>query len=69
MRLPGARVVVTGNADSFAYPQTQVVFYDRAKQAAAQAVQRALGAGKLVFSRQALDVVDVTIVIGKDFKG
>ena len=65
----GARVVLTGNADSFAYRQTQVVFYERSKQAAALAVQKALGAGRLVFSRRPLDVVDVTLVIGKDFKG
>jgi hypothetical protein len=65
----GARVVLTGNAGSFAYRQTQVVFYDRSKQASALAVQKALGIGKVVFSRRPLDVVDVTLVIGKDFKG
>ena len=65
----GARVVLTGNADSFAYRQTQVVFYDRSKQVAALAVQKALGTGRLVFSRRPFDVVDVTLVIGKDFKG
>jgi LytR cell envelope-related transcriptional attenuator len=65
----GARVVLTGNASSFAYRQTQVVFYKRSKQSAALALQKALGAGKVVFSRNPLDVVDVTLVIGKDFRG
>src|SRR5437764_12210580 len=65
----GARVVLSGNADSFAYAQTQIVFYDRSRQQAAERVRQALGTGRLVLSRQPLDVVDVTVVIGKDFNG
>jgi anionic cell wall polymer biosynthesis LytR-Cps2A-Psr (LCP) family protein len=65
----GARVVLSGNADSFAYAQTQIVFYDRSQQQAAERVRQALGTGRLVLSRQPLDVVDVTVVIGKDFNG
>jgi len=65
----GFRIVVTANAKSFSYRETQVVFYRREQQAAATRVQRALGVGKLVRSRQALDVVDVTVVVGSDFKG
>jgi polyisoprenyl-teichoic acid--peptidoglycan teichoic acid transferase len=65
----GARVVLSGNADSFAYAQTQIVFYNRSRQQAAERVRQALGAGRLVLSRQPLDVVDVTVVIGKDFNG
>jgi len=61
-------VKLTGNAARFDYTETQVVFYDRAKQADAQRVRDALGVGKLVFSRNPLDVVDVTIIVGKDFK-
>lgn len=61
-------VKLTGNAARFDYNETQVVFYDRAKQAEAQRVRDALGVGKLVFSRNPLDVVDVTIIVGKDFK-
>ena len=63
----GAQVALSGNADSFAYAQTQIVFYDRSRQHEATQVRQALGTGKLVFSRQPLDVVDVTVVIGKDF--
>jgi hypothetical protein len=65
----GARVVLSGNADSFAYAQTQIVFYDRSQQQAAEHVRQALGTGRLVLSRQPLDVVDVTVVIGRDFNG
>jgi hypothetical protein len=65
----GGRVVLSGNADSFAYAQTQIVFYDRSQQQAAERVRQALGTGRLVLSRQPLGVVDVTVVIGKDFKG
>jgi hypothetical protein len=63
----GAQVALSGNADSFAYAQTQIVFYDRSRQQMANEVRQALGTGKLVLSRQPLDVVDVTVVIGKDF--
>ena len=64
----GFRIVVTANAKSFSYRETQVVFYRREQQAAATRVQEALGVGKLVRSRQPLDVVDVTVVVGSDFK-
>jgi hypothetical protein len=65
----GARVVLSGNADSFAYAQTQIVFYDRSQQQAAERIRQALGTGRLVLSRQPIGVVDVTVVVGKDFNG
>jgi hypothetical protein len=65
----GFRIVVTANAKSFSYRQTQIVFYRPDQQVAAARVQRALGVGKLVRSRQPLDVVDVTVVVGSDFTG
>jgi hypothetical protein len=65
----GAQVALSGNADSFAYAQTQIVFYDRSRQQLATQVRQALGTGKLVLSRRPLDVVDVTVVIGRDFNG
>jgi len=63
----GFSVGLTGNADSFDHATTEVVYYDRAKQAMAKRVRDALGVGTLVFSRNPLDVVDVTVVVGKDF--
>lgn len=61
-------VRLTGNAASFSHDETEIVFYARNKQAMAEKVRRALGVGTLVFSRRPLDVVDVTIVVGKDFQ-
>ena len=63
----GFDVRLTGNAASFDRPKTEVVFYDRDEQEMAERVRQALGVGDLVFSRNALDVVDVTIIVGKDF--
>src|SRR5207253_1768763 len=64
----GVEVKLTGNAASFDYAETQIVFYDPAKQPVAERIQRALGVGRLVFSRRPLDVVDVTVIVGKDFR-
>lgn len=61
-------VRLTGNAARFDYAETQVVFYDRKAQSTAERVRAALGVGKLVLSRNPLDVVNVTIIVGKDFK-
>ncbi|HEX2040345.1 MAG TPA: LytR C-terminal domain-containing protein [Acidimicrobiales bacterium] len=63
----GFDIRLTGNAARFDYAETQVVFYDRKQQPAAERVRAALGMGKLVLSRNPLDVVDVTIIVGKDF--
>ena len=63
----GFDVRLTGNAASFDKAKTEVVFYNRDKRAAAERVRTALGVGELVFSRNPLDVVDVTIIVGKDF--
>jgi hypothetical protein len=64
----GFDVTLTGNAGNFDYDQTKIVFYDKARQADAERVRTSLGLGTLVYSRQPLDVVDVTIIVGKDFK-
>ena len=64
---PAFDVRLTGNAGTLDHAQTEVVFYRREKQPVAERVRRALGVGNLVLSRRPLDVVDVTIVVGKDF--
>ena len=64
----GFDVRLTGNAGRFDHDSTEVVYYDRNKEAMARRVRDALGLGTLVFSRNPLDVVDVTIIVGKDFK-
>jgi hypothetical protein len=47
--------------------QTQVIYYDADKRAMAEKVRAALGVGILVRNRNATDVVDVTVIVGKDF--
>lgn len=63
-----ARVLYTANATSFDHDVTQVVFYDRADQALAARVRAALGVGRLVLGRRPLGIVDVTVVVGRDFR-
>lgn len=62
----GVTVDLTGNADRFDYATTQVVFYDDADRASADAVRAALGVGEVVKSLTPLSVVDVTVVVGAD---
>jgi hypothetical protein len=58
-----------GNADSFGYTTTQIVYYDADRRTDAEAVREALGVGEVVLSRRPLGVVDVTIVVGRDLTG
>jgi hypothetical protein len=62
-----ARVLYTANAASFDHDVTEIVFYDRADAGLAARVRAALGVGRLVLSRRPLDIVDVTVVVGRDF--
>jgi hypothetical protein len=63
----GAEVVLVDNADRFDYEVTQIVYYDRAERDRAVQIRDLLGVGELVLSRNRLDVVDVTVVIGMDY--
>ncbi len=64
----GFDVRLTGNAANFEYERTEIVFYDRDQEAVADRLRQALGVGALVLSRRPLDVVDVTVIVGKDFR-
>nr|MDQ3575967.1 LytR C-terminal domain-containing protein [Actinomycetota bacterium] len=64
----GFDVHLTGNAARFDYERSQIVFYDRDQQVVADRVRQTLGVGTLVMSRRPLDVVDVTVIVGKDFR-
>jgi hypothetical protein len=64
----GYDVRLTGNAANFEYERTEIVFYDRDQEAVADRLRQALGVGALVLSRRPLDVVDVTVIVGKDFR-
>ncbi len=62
----GVLVQLTGNALVFDHEVTQVVYYDDGDLRAALGIRDLLGVGEVVKQRDALDVVDVTIVIGRD---
>ena len=63
----GFDVRLTGNAANFNYDRTEIVFYHRDQEPTADRVRHLLGVGTLVLSRRPLDVVDVTVIVGKDF--
>ena len=63
----GIEVRLTGNANPLGQLQTQVIYYDANKRAMAEKVRDALGTGVLVRNRNSTDVVDVTVIVGKDF--
>jgi hypothetical protein len=63
----GFRVIDTTNADRFNYPHTLIVTY-RMDTKSAEAIRKVLGVGRIVVGTMAQDVVDVIVVIGKDFK-
>lgn len=58
----------TGAAAAFDQERTQVVYYRPSQQQAAQRLRDALGVGELVRALRPLDVVDVTVVVGRDFR-
>ena len=64
----GVEVKLTGNAGRLDYAETQIVFYRKEDQAAAERVQKSLGIGRIVLSRNPVDVVDVTVIVGRDFQ-
>ena len=59
-------VVVVGNADAFDYETTEIRYHQPSQQAAAERLQRALGAGEVVEDVRPIDAFDVTIVLGTD---
>ena len=67
----GYRVVLTGNADRFDHARTRIIVYvdDEAHLRAAEEIRTLLGVGTVEVGRTPQTVVDVTIVVGKDFTG
>lgn len=65
----GFRVVLTGNARHLNYPKTLVITYDDSEEgiALAERARKLIGVGEVQISSQAQGIVDLTIVIGKDF--
>ena len=70
-RLVGAgfRVVLTGNARRLNYEKTLLITYDDTDQdiAIAERARRLLGVGEFQVSVQEQGIVDLTIVVGRDF--
>jgi hypothetical protein len=64
----GARVVLTGNADRFDYTATQIVYFDDAHAVDARRLRDALGVGQVVRGQIRSGVVDITVVVGSDFR-
>jgi hypothetical protein len=63
----GAEVVLTNNAPKFDHATTEVMVYDKKFQAQARTLLQTLRVGSLKTPARKLTVVDVTIVVGKDF--
>jgi hypothetical protein len=64
----GGQVTLTGNVPGFGVATTQVVYYRPEARADARRLAKALGVGKVVRAGDAIDVVDVTVVVGEDFQ-
>lgn len=62
----GAEIAIIGNADHYGYTTTILRYNGEAQRAAAEKLRQALGAGTVEQSTLLDDVVDVTIVIGRD---
>jgi hypothetical protein len=65
----GFRVVRSGNAAGFGHRRTLIVAYDPSAEArkTAQRARRLLGVGKVLVSAQEQGIVDLTVVVGRDF--
>lgn len=65
----GFEVVLTGNADSFDHPRTRILIYsdDPEQRRIAAEIRELLGVGEIQRSETPQSVVDVTIIVGRDF--
>ncbi|MGH2774458.1 MAG: LCP family protein [Actinomycetota bacterium] len=65
----GYRVALSGNANELDYEDTRIVIYESTPeaQAAGERARELLGVGNLQVSVQQQGIVDLTIVVGKDF--
>lgn len=66
----GYNVILTGNAPRFNYKHTLIILYDStpSAQAVGQRTKELLGVGKVQISTQDQGIVDLTVVVGKDFQ-
>ncbi len=62
----GAVVQLTGNALEFDHDVTQIVYYRDEHIESALRIRDELGVGEVVKQRDPIDVVDITVVVGRD---
>ena len=62
----GAVVQLTGNALEFDHDVTQIVYYRDEHVGSALRIRDELGLGEVVKQREPIDVVDITVVVGRD---
>jgi polyisoprenyl-teichoic acid--peptidoglycan teichoic acid transferase len=65
----GFKVVVSGNAPSFDVEETQVIAEGEEFLQEAELAQRLLGVGRVYLGEQPTGLVDVTVIVGRDFAG
>lgn len=67
----GHTVAMTRNAENFDHPTTRVLIYgdDDELVAAAQEIVDALGVGRIEVSEVPSSIVDITVLVGADFRG
>jgi len=63
----GFRIADTGNARSFDFRTTKIVVYREADVPIAERIRELLGVGTIEISRTQQTIVDVTVVVGRDF--
>jgi hypothetical protein len=65
----GYRIALSANADRLDYYKTRVISYDDSPEgiAAAYRARELLGTGRVQISSQGQGIVDLTIVVGRDF--
>lgn len=63
----GFRIADTGNASSFGFRRTRIVIYREADLPIAQRIRALLKLGQIEIGRTRQTIVDVTIVVGRDF--
>lgn len=68
LRAQGLDVVQIGNADGQAYPHT-LILQRRGSAGVAQQVAAVLGSGRVMQQLDASLLVDVTVVLGRDYAG
>ena len=61
-------IVDIKNADNFNYQQTQLIIYNKNKVKAANKVKKLLGYGNIITKNTPQDVVDIVIILGKDYQ-